>query len=174
MQAGLTPAVNMDTGFVQILDDATRLEALDRTTALTGVTSSLARSSPMSEVPPLISMATSGRSTRSCREAARPVVFPVAWPQWPWRCRLARRVRARSRGTSIDSSGSSSARCSCPTAASSRSTPTGPSSTSPSASGPSTRPSSRGPSSGIGSPCADEVRPDFRVLTGQRPRASTW
>lgn len=34
--AGLTPAVNMDTGFVQILDDATRLEALDRTTALTG------------------------------------------------------------------------------------------------------------------------------------------
>lgn len=35
-EAGLTPAVNMDTGFVQILDDATRLEALDRTAALTG------------------------------------------------------------------------------------------------------------------------------------------
>ena len=34
--AGLTPAVNMDTGFVQLLDDATRQEALDRTTALTG------------------------------------------------------------------------------------------------------------------------------------------
>lgn len=33
--AGLTPAVNMDTGFVQMLDDATRSEVLDRTTALT-------------------------------------------------------------------------------------------------------------------------------------------
>ena len=34
--AGLVPAVNMDTGFVQILDDATRLEVLNRTTALIG------------------------------------------------------------------------------------------------------------------------------------------
>jgi len=35
-EAGLTPAVNMDTGYVQLLDDATRLEALDRTRALVG------------------------------------------------------------------------------------------------------------------------------------------
>ena len=34
--AGLTPAVNMDTGFVQLLDPATRLEVLDRTTAVVG------------------------------------------------------------------------------------------------------------------------------------------
>lgn len=34
--AGLTPAVNMDTGYVQLLDDATRIEVLDRTTALVG------------------------------------------------------------------------------------------------------------------------------------------
>ena len=29
--AGLTPAVNMDTGYVHLLDDATRIEVLDRT-----------------------------------------------------------------------------------------------------------------------------------------------
>lgn len=34
-EAGLTPAVNMDTGFVQIIDEATRLEALDRARAVT-------------------------------------------------------------------------------------------------------------------------------------------
>ncbi len=34
--AGLTPAVNMDTGFVQLLDEPTKLEVLDRTAALTG------------------------------------------------------------------------------------------------------------------------------------------
>jgi dihydrodipicolinate synthase/N-acetylneuraminate lyase len=35
-EAGLTPAVNMDTGYVQIIDDATRAEVLDRTSALVG------------------------------------------------------------------------------------------------------------------------------------------
>ena len=34
--AGLTPAVNMDTGYVQFLDSKTALEVLDRTAALTG------------------------------------------------------------------------------------------------------------------------------------------
>ena len=34
--AGLTPAVNMDTGYVNLLDDATRLEVLDRTRAALG------------------------------------------------------------------------------------------------------------------------------------------
>ncbi|MEQ1700892.1 MAG: dihydrodipicolinate synthase family protein [Ilumatobacteraceae bacterium] len=34
-KAGLTPAVNMDTGYVQLLDQATATEVLDRTTVLT-------------------------------------------------------------------------------------------------------------------------------------------
>jgi dihydrodipicolinate synthase/N-acetylneuraminate lyase len=34
--AGLVPAVNMDTGYVQVLDPATRGEVLDRTAALVG------------------------------------------------------------------------------------------------------------------------------------------
>ncbi len=34
--AGLTPAVNMDTGYVQLLDEATRLRVLDATTAVCG------------------------------------------------------------------------------------------------------------------------------------------
>lgn len=34
--AGLTPAVNMDTGYVQLLDTATATEVLDRTAAITG------------------------------------------------------------------------------------------------------------------------------------------
>ncbi len=33
--AGLTPAVNMDTGYVQLLDDVTRRHVLDRTAAIT-------------------------------------------------------------------------------------------------------------------------------------------
>lgn len=35
-EAGLTPAVNMDTGYVQLLDAVTATQALDRTSALTG------------------------------------------------------------------------------------------------------------------------------------------
>ena len=35
-EAGLTPAVNMDTGYVNLLDDPTRLEVLDRTRAALG------------------------------------------------------------------------------------------------------------------------------------------
>jgi len=35
MEAGLVPAVNMDTGYVNLLDDATRNEVLDRTKSLT-------------------------------------------------------------------------------------------------------------------------------------------
>ncbi len=34
--AGLTPAVNMDTGYVQLIDDATRRQVLDRTAEITG------------------------------------------------------------------------------------------------------------------------------------------
>ena len=34
--AGLVPAVNMDTGYVNLLDEATRLEVLDRTASLLG------------------------------------------------------------------------------------------------------------------------------------------
>ena len=36
LEAGLTPAVNMDTGYVQVLDDRQRLEVLDRTKAIVG------------------------------------------------------------------------------------------------------------------------------------------
>jgi dihydrodipicolinate synthase/N-acetylneuraminate lyase len=36
LDAGLTPAVNMDTGYVQLLDEATRREVLDRTKAIIG------------------------------------------------------------------------------------------------------------------------------------------
>ena len=36
LDAGLTPAVNMDTGYVQLLDSTTITEVLDRTAALTG------------------------------------------------------------------------------------------------------------------------------------------
>lgn len=36
VEAGLTPAVNMDTGYVQLLDEAQRREVLDRTKALIG------------------------------------------------------------------------------------------------------------------------------------------
>ncbi len=36
LQAGLTPAVNMDTGYVQLLDQATRLRVLDTTRAVCG------------------------------------------------------------------------------------------------------------------------------------------
>lgn len=35
-EAGLTPAVNMDTGYVQLLDDDTRLRVLGRAEAITG------------------------------------------------------------------------------------------------------------------------------------------
>ena len=35
-EAGLVPAVNMDTGYVQLLDERTVTEVLDRTAALTG------------------------------------------------------------------------------------------------------------------------------------------
>ncbi|WP_420638825.1 dihydrodipicolinate synthase family protein [Candidatus Poriferisocius sp.] len=35
-EAGLTPAVNMDTGYVQLLDADTRTQVLDRASALTG------------------------------------------------------------------------------------------------------------------------------------------
>ena len=35
-QAGLTPAVNMDTGYVQLLDADTRVQVLDRAAAITG------------------------------------------------------------------------------------------------------------------------------------------
>ena len=34
-QAGLTPAVNMDTGYVQLIDAATRVQVLDRAAAIT-------------------------------------------------------------------------------------------------------------------------------------------
>ena len=36
LDAGLTPAVNMDTGYVQLLDDVQRAEVLRRTTAIVG------------------------------------------------------------------------------------------------------------------------------------------
>jgi len=36
MKAGLTPAVNMDTGYVQLLDEATRRRVLDATAAVCG------------------------------------------------------------------------------------------------------------------------------------------
>ena len=36
LEAGLTPAVNMDTGYVQLLDDAQRGEVLDRTKVIVG------------------------------------------------------------------------------------------------------------------------------------------
>ena len=36
LEAGLTPAVNMDTGYVQLLDEAARHQVLDRTKALVG------------------------------------------------------------------------------------------------------------------------------------------
>jgi dihydrodipicolinate synthase/N-acetylneuraminate lyase len=36
LDAGLTPAVNMDTGYVQLLDDRQRLEVLDRTKGIVG------------------------------------------------------------------------------------------------------------------------------------------
>ncbi|HUP86483.1 MAG TPA: dihydrodipicolinate synthase family protein [Acidimicrobiales bacterium] len=36
LDAGLTPAVNMDTGYVQLLDEAQRLEVLDRTKGIVG------------------------------------------------------------------------------------------------------------------------------------------
>ncbi|MBA3303971.1 MAG: dihydrodipicolinate synthase family protein [Acidimicrobiia bacterium] len=41
-EAGLVPAVNMDTGYVQLLDDAARREVLDRTAALLGGTTFVA------------------------------------------------------------------------------------------------------------------------------------
>lgn len=36
LEAGLTPAVNMDTGYVQLLDEATRADVLDRTREVAG------------------------------------------------------------------------------------------------------------------------------------------
>ena len=36
LEAGLIPAVNMDTGYINLLDDATRLEVLNRTRSITG------------------------------------------------------------------------------------------------------------------------------------------
>ncbi|GAB4135298.1 MAG: dihydrodipicolinate synthase family protein [Planctomycetaceae bacterium] len=36
VEAGLTPAVNMDTGYINLLDDATRLQVLSRTNELLG------------------------------------------------------------------------------------------------------------------------------------------
>ncbi len=38
LEAGLTPAVNMDTGYANLIDDATRTRVLDETAALTGNT----------------------------------------------------------------------------------------------------------------------------------------
>ena len=92
-EAGLTPAVNMDTGYVQLLDADTRTQVLDRAAAITGGrlrsrrvrgrrTGRLVRPR---RLPP-------GRRRDHCpRRPAGGV--PIARSERPRRCRLARRPR---------------------------------------------------------------------------------
>ena len=65
VDAGLTPAVNMDTGYVQLLTDAQKSEVLDRAAS----TSPAAGSSPGPTSP-------TGRATRSTSTATSPPVRP--------------------------------------------------------------------------------------------------
>ncbi|WP_241432179.1 dihydrodipicolinate synthase family protein [Ilumatobacter nonamiensis] len=74
--AGLTPAVNMDTGYVQLLDDDTIVRVLDATSSLTGgnfVAGAFVADEPGSPFDP----GALARSARAISErGGTPVVFP--------------------------------------------------------------------------------------------------
>ena len=75
-EAGLTPAVNMDTGYVQLLDPADATEVLDRTAALTGgrfVAGAFVADRPGDPVDHTAYVAA---ATAIARRGGTPVVFP--------------------------------------------------------------------------------------------------
>ena len=164
--AGLTPAVNMDTGYVQLLDVADKARVLDLTAEVTGgdfVAGAYVADEPGVAVRPRRLPPAVWRDRRAGRNAR---AVPLVRAQHARRrrmgggpdvdrhpCRSVRRVRTRQR-------------CSCPTVGSHRSTPTrammGIGSC---ASGPSIRRSVVS-SNGTGSTLRDRVRPDFTVFTG--------
>ena len=150
--AGLAPAVNMDTGYVHLLDDQTARRVLQRTH---GRARRAARSSPArSTMRDAVARGASAAGRRSsCRRTAIGR-------------RRARRLRARwpdavDRFIGFELLAGVQPR----RVASGTSTPTGPCWPSRSASAPSTR-RCAATSSGSASGCATSVRPDFQVLTG--------
>ena len=163
--AGLVPAVNMDTGYVQLLDADTRARACGPrrpSAALPG--SWPAHSWPTSPAPRSTSTPTPARWTRSAhRGHARDL--PVARSQRAGRRMNGSARTKRSVVASTGSSGSSSVRCSCRTAGS---TP------SPRTKGCSACESCIGAKHSSLSRAAewdrlevrDRVRPDFHVFTG--------
>ncbi|MGI9600296.1 MAG: dihydrodipicolinate synthase family protein [Acidimicrobiales bacterium] len=86
--AGLTPAVNMDTGFVQLLDQATRMEVLDRTTSLVGGDFVAGADVPDSDNDPFDLDGYVRAGTEIATRGGTPVLFP-SWglngldePEW--------------------------------------------------------------------------------------------
>ena len=76
-EAGLTPAVNMDTGFVQLLDEQTKLEVLDRTAALTG--GAFVAGAYVADAPgdAFAGAAYVAASTAIAERGGTPVIFPT-------------------------------------------------------------------------------------------------
>ena len=173
VDAGLVPAVNMDTGYVQLLDADTR-HACARTRATRRAVrpgSWPVRSSPTSRARRSTSTRTWTRWTRSPRVGAR---------RWcsrrtgstRWTTRSGSRRTRRSGSGSTASSASSSARCSCPTAGSTRWPRTKDCSASRAASAPSTR-RCRARSSGTGSRSATGCGPTS-TCSPATTSPSTW
>ena len=144
-EAGLVPAVNMDTGFVHLLSAEQRAEVLGRTRSL-GV-DFVAGAFDLADVEAVQAL------------DGTPVIFPspATHDVLPAYERVAEAPTA--------SSASSSPPCSTPTGASGTSTPTGPSSTSRSASAAKHSSLDR-QAEWDRLRLRDEVRPDFLVLTG--------
>ncbi len=124
-EAGLTPAVNMDTGYVQLLDDATATQVLDRTAALTGghfVAGAYVADEQGARHDEVALLRAAWRNQQPWRHAGGvPVPRPGGAQRSGMGC-CTRHCRPRGRA---GSSGSSWAPCSCPTDASCPSTPIG-------------------------------------------------
>jgi hypothetical protein len=74
--AGLTPAVNMDTGYVQLLDAADKERVLDMAAAVAGGAFVAGAYAPTAPVPPSTSTRTSRRQPRSPSGAGRRCCSP--------------------------------------------------------------------------------------------------
>ena len=122
--AGLTPAVNMDTGYVQLLDAGTRLRVLD-VAAEIAAGDFVAGAQVPDEAGDALDIAGYQRAAQTIEERGGvPVIFPRTVSA-RWTARGGSKPTAHSQARAIASSPSSSARCSCPMAASTSSRPTG-------------------------------------------------
>lgn len=78
--AGLIPAVNMDTGFVDLLDPRSRAEVLDRSRAVLGPRAPLVAGAFTDDAPG--APFDPDRLRRSVEEVARRDAVPVVFPSW--------------------------------------------------------------------------------------------